>query len=135
MKKLESNVIQNTYFTDITNWVCGCSSFLTSRFFICKHLVQQKGTVPIDFFNQVYRYHQYPFLGTSSTQTSNFESISYNTMNLKLLKTLNLLKMLKLLKILKICKFLKKCAFDLSIQQKKHLKFLKINRTKKILDG
>ncbi|CAG8835668.1 31118_t:CDS:2, partial [Gigaspora margarita] len=52
----------------------------------------EKGTVPIDFFNQVYCYHQYPFLGTSSMQTSNFESISYNTMNSEIIENIEFIE-------------------------------------------
>ncbi|CAG8542548.1 12522_t:CDS:1 [Gigaspora margarita] len=80
-KKLETHIVQNTYFTDVSNWVCGYSSFLTSRFFICKHLVLQKGTVPIKFFDQVHCHHQYPFLSTLDIQvsTSNISQfISHN---------------------------------------------------------
>ncbi|CAG8841235.1 16906_t:CDS:2, partial [Gigaspora margarita] len=78
----------NTYFTDITNW----------------HLVQQKRTVPIDFSIQVHHYHQYLFLGTSSIQTSNFKSISYNTINSEVIENI---ENAKVTKILKICKILK----------------------------
>ena len=39
----------NTYLTDTNNWICACPVFLTSRFFICKHLVLQKGTVNASF--------------------------------------------------------------------------------------
>ncbi|CAG8533650.1 23354_t:CDS:2, partial [Gigaspora rosea] len=60
----------NTYFTDVSNWVCGCSSFLTSCFFICKHLVLQKRTVPIKFFDQVHCHYQYPFLSTLDIQVN-----------------------------------------------------------------
>ena len=30
------------YITDMHNWICGCQYLLTSRFFLCKHLVKQK---------------------------------------------------------------------------------------------
>ena len=63
-KKLSIQTINNnTYLTDVNNWICGCPAFLTSRFFICKHLIKCKGVVPIEFFDQVYRHCQYPFLG------------------------------------------------------------------------
>ncbi|CAG8578680.1 5605_t:CDS:2, partial [Scutellospora calospora] len=53
-KKLKSSTIHNdnTYLTSLSNWVCGCPYFATSRFFICKHLVQQKGIVDAQFFDQ-----------------------------------------------------------------------------------
>ncbi|CAG8489830.1 1527_t:CDS:2, partial [Scutellospora calospora] len=43
-------------------WICGCPYYLTSRFGICKHLVQQKGAVTSDFFDRIKRNHQLPFL-------------------------------------------------------------------------
>jgi len=36
-----------------------------NTYLICKHLVQGKGDVDIQFFDQVCRWHQYPFLGIS----------------------------------------------------------------------
>lgn len=41
------------YITDMCNWICGCRYFLTSRFFLCKHLVKQKGEVNMNFFDVV----------------------------------------------------------------------------------
>src|SRR5436190_14791083 len=50
------------YITDTHNWVCGCRYFLTSRFFLCKHLVKQKGEVNLKFFDIVTRNNSYPFI-------------------------------------------------------------------------
>ncbi|CAB4392902.1 unnamed protein product [Rhizophagus irregularis] len=79
-KELSSRVLNNNlYLTDINNWFCGCPSFLTSRFLICKHLIQQKGIVDTLFFDMVYRHHQYPFINTISSQIIDFErSNSHN---------------------------------------------------------
>ncbi|RHZ75509.1 hypothetical protein Glove_213g137 [Diversispora epigaea] len=61
-----------------------CSFFFTNCFFICKHLVQQKGIVDVPFFDQIHRCYEYPFLNTlfqinNSNQflqiTSNIETI------------------------------------------------------------
>ncbi len=73
-KILAKRTINNVYLTDISNWICGCPAFFTNRFLICKHLIQQKGKVDIEFFNQIYRHHQYPFLGNLPTYINNFES-------------------------------------------------------------
>ena len=54
--------INNTYATNVSQWVCGCPYYLTSRFNICKHLVHQKGSVTPEFFNNVKRNSQPPFL-------------------------------------------------------------------------
>ncbi|CAB4433197.1 unnamed protein product [Rhizophagus irregularis] len=68
-KELSKRTINhNTYSMDINNWVCGCFAFLTSHFFICKHLVQQKEAVDNQFFDNVHRHHQYPFIDTSFSQ-------------------------------------------------------------------
>ena len=61
-KELSTQTINNSHLTDINNWICGCPYFLKSCFLICKHLVQQKGIVDIQFFNQIYQHNQYPFL-------------------------------------------------------------------------
>ncbi|GET64849.1 ATP-dependent DNA helicase PIF1 [Rhizophagus irregularis DAOM 181602=DAOM 197198] len=79
-KELSSRVLNNNlYLTDINNCFCGCPSFLTSRFLICKHLIQQKGIVDTLFFDMVYRHHQYLFINTISSQIIDFErSNSHN---------------------------------------------------------
>ncbi|CAG8436323.1 3850_t:CDS:2, partial [Scutellospora calospora] len=65
-KRLTKKVIKEDsdklYITDIERWICSCPYYLTNRFFICKHLVQKKGTVSSQFFDQVKRSNQYPFL-------------------------------------------------------------------------
>jgi len=37
---LSKKEIKENYITNTTTWTCSCLSFLLSRFFICKHLVQ-----------------------------------------------------------------------------------------------
>ena len=73
-KELSKQILNNTYSFDINNWVCGCPAFLTSRFFICKHLVQGRGDVDIQFFDQVHRHHQCPFLSISPMSINNFRN-------------------------------------------------------------
>jgi hypothetical protein len=70
-KVLSKKTLNNTYPTDINNWICGCPAFLTSQFFICKHLIQEKGDVDIQFFDEVRRHHQYPFLSILSVSINN----------------------------------------------------------------
>ncbi|CAG8560412.1 3543_t:CDS:1, partial [Paraglomus occultum] len=66
-KKLSDQPINHTYMTDLERWICGCPYYLTSRFNICKHLIHQKGRVPPEFFNQVKRNWQPPFLMETDT--------------------------------------------------------------------
>jgi hypothetical protein len=68
------------YITDLDKWICGCMYYLTSRFFICKHLIQQKGETPPEFFNHVKRNNQYPFLENTNDNSSNSNG-SNNTSN------------------------------------------------------
>jgi len=93
-KKLSKRTLNHdTYSTNINNWICGCPAFLTSRFLICKHLIQQKGVVDIQFFNQVHRHHKYPFLSTSSTsliQIDVYEQSIFQTSNLEIIEEENL---------------------------------------------
>ena len=49
------------YNTDPTLWVCGCKSFVLSRFLLCKHLVQSVEAVPATFFQEVSRSRTTPF--------------------------------------------------------------------------
>ena len=72
-KELSTQTINNSYLTDINNWICGCPYFLKSRFLICKHLVQQKGIVDIQFFNQIYQHNQYPFLNSTLMNITDFK--------------------------------------------------------------
>ncbi len=72
-KHLAKQPLNNMYSTDILHWICGCSAFLTSRFLICKHLVQQKGDIDIQFFDQVHRHHQYPFINIALMDVDNFK--------------------------------------------------------------
>ena len=61
-KKLSKQPINNTYITNVDQWICGCSYYLTSRFNICKHLVHQRGSVTPEFFNHIKRNWWPPFL-------------------------------------------------------------------------
>jgi len=78
-KDLAGRTLNNTYLTDTTRWICGCPDFFTSRFLICKHLVQQKGVVDAQFFDQVHRHHHYPFLDTLSLLIENFRPSTTST--------------------------------------------------------
>src|SRR5947199_2979976 len=75
-KPLTKRPPNNTYLTDTTRWICGCPAFFTSRFLICKHLVQQKGIVDIQFFDQVHRHYKYPFVDISLSQVINFRQFT-----------------------------------------------------------
>ncbi|RHZ52159.1 hypothetical protein Glove_464g61 [Diversispora epigaea] len=75
---------EDKYLTNTLYWICSCSFFFTNHFFICKHLVQQKGIVDVPFFDQIHHCYEYPFLNTlfqinNSNQflqiTSNIETI------------------------------------------------------------
>jgi hypothetical protein len=61
-KMLSTRTINEAYVTNVDMWICGCLYYLTSRFGICKHLVQQKGSVTSEFFDHIKRNHQPPFL-------------------------------------------------------------------------
>jgi hypothetical protein len=63
------------YITDTHNWVCGCRYFLTNHFFLCKHLVKQKGEVNLKFFNTVIRNNSYPFIFGFKESTESFGEI------------------------------------------------------------
>jgi hypothetical protein len=82
-KDLAKRSSNNTYLTDVTRWICGCPAFFTSRFLICKHLVQQKGVVNIRFFDEVHRHHQYPFVDTSLSQVINFRQFTLQLSNIE----------------------------------------------------
>jgi hypothetical protein len=53
--------INPKYRPDIQRWVCTCPYFVTSRFLVCKHLVQSVGPVPATFYLQVRRNRTTPF--------------------------------------------------------------------------
>ncbi|KAF8495679.1 hypothetical protein F5888DRAFT_533135 [Russula emetica] len=54
--------INDAYGPDTKNWICTCPFFVTSRFLICKHLVQRiHRPHPPTFFLQVKRYRSSPF--------------------------------------------------------------------------
>ena len=75
--------INNTYITDIDKWICGCPYYLINRFSLCKHLVQLKGIVPIEFFNHIKRNIQPPFLIYDNLMSlENIENIEPNDQDL-----------------------------------------------------
>jgi hypothetical protein len=53
--------LNEKYRPDAHKWVCTCPSFSTSRFLICKHLVQAVHAVPPYFFLEVKRNRTTPF--------------------------------------------------------------------------
>lgn len=53
--------INPKYRPDVLRWVCTCPYFVTSRFLVCKHLVQAVGPVPALFYLQVKRNRTTPF--------------------------------------------------------------------------
>jgi len=53
--------INDAYRPDAKNWICTCPFFVTSRFLICKHLVQRVHRPPPTFFLEVKRYRSPPF--------------------------------------------------------------------------
>jgi len=85
-KKLSGQPINHTYITNLDQWICGCPYYLTSRFNICKHLIHQKGRVLPEFFNQIKRNWQPPFL--AETVASNDTNI-YITPNIEQLADVN----------------------------------------------
>ena len=61
---LKGRSINRSYITDVEKWICNCPSFLLSRFFLCKHLIQrsQFEITPKFFYHQIQRQGKYPFL-------------------------------------------------------------------------
>lgn len=53
--------INDAYRPKIDKWTCTCPAFLTSRFLICKHLIQLVECVPPVFFLEVKRHRTAPF--------------------------------------------------------------------------
>lgn len=55
------------YHTALMNWTCSCSSFLVSRFLVCKHLIRQANKhlgikkPSLAFYKKLGRYHSRPF--------------------------------------------------------------------------
>lgn len=58
---------EGQYRTSLMNWTCPCSSFLMSRFLVCKHLIRQANqqlniTKPsLAFYKKLRRHHTRPF--------------------------------------------------------------------------
>ncbi|RIB05717.1 hypothetical protein C2G38_2218921 [Gigaspora rosea] len=78
---LSRRPINNTYITNVDQWTCGCLYYLTSRFGICKHLVQQKEPVSSNFFDQIKRNNQPPFLTECDQDLVNVQSITLHNSN------------------------------------------------------
>jgi hypothetical protein len=53
--------LNEKYRPDAHRWVCTCPCFATSRFLICKHLVQAVQSVPLVFFLEAKRNRTTPF--------------------------------------------------------------------------
>ncbi|TFK57940.1 hypothetical protein BDN72DRAFT_736461, partial [Pluteus cervinus] len=64
-RKLEKREItlpvNDAYRPDPAKWICTCPAFVTSRFLICKHLVQLVHRPPPIFFLEVKRHRTLPF--------------------------------------------------------------------------
>ncbi|KAF7305110.1 SWIM-type domain-containing protein [Mycena kentingensis (nom. inval.)] len=56
-----SDRVDDVYRPDAERWVCTCPSYATSRFLVCKHLVQLVQRVPTKFFREVQRRRTIPF--------------------------------------------------------------------------
>ncbi|POG60244.1 hypothetical protein GLOIN_2v1847703 [Rhizophagus irregularis DAOM 181602=DAOM 197198] len=71
-KRLAKHNVSNDfrYITDPDKWICGCLYYLTSHFFICKHLIQQKGEILPKFFDHIKRNNQYPFLENADNRSN-----------------------------------------------------------------
>ncbi|CAG8599879.1 19347_t:CDS:2 [Gigaspora rosea] len=54
--------VNSIHITDSLHWICSCQSFLLSRFYLCKHLVQFYGPIESEFFRKVTRQEYYPLL-------------------------------------------------------------------------
>jgi hypothetical protein len=53
--------LNDAYRPDAKKWLCTCPFFVTSRFLICKHLVQRVHRVDPVFFLKAKRYRSVPF--------------------------------------------------------------------------
>ncbi|CAG8554821.1 9739_t:CDS:2, partial [Scutellospora calospora] len=79
--------------TNTQQWICSCLDFLLSRFFICKHLVQEVEPVPVGFFKKFTEQYDNPFENlpknllltilnkSSNVHTPNQKAISNNNSN------------------------------------------------------
>ncbi|CAB4374030.1 unnamed protein product [Rhizophagus irregularis] len=67
-KRLAKHNVSNDLDPD--KWICGCLYYLTSRFFIYKHLIQQKGEILPKFFDHIKRNNQYPFLENADNRSN-----------------------------------------------------------------
>lgn len=64
-RKLEKTPItmpvNDAYRPNVEKWICTCPFFVTSRFLLCKHLIQSMHRVPPVFFLETQRYREPPF--------------------------------------------------------------------------
>ena len=143
-KILSNRPITNTYITNMDNWICGCPYYLTNCFNLCKHLVQQKGIVTAEFFANIKRNCQPPFLTENNPllcinneqnfhiepyimDESNEDDELFNDLINTTRKALSLLEEQKLAGNIKWCKSVKKSfnsiiklVEDVEHYQKKH---------------
>ncbi|KAF5324409.1 hypothetical protein D9619_011185 [Psilocybe cf. subviscida] len=74
-KKLEKRditlPINDAYRPNVRKWICTCPAFVTSRFLICKHLIQLVDRVPPKFFLEVKRHRSTPFWRHENLKASN----------------------------------------------------------------
>jgi hypothetical protein len=132
-KKLTKQHINHMYGTNVNLWICGCPYYLTSRFNICKHLVYLKGSVTPEFFDNVKRISQPPFLiennpsafienkennnlndnydGDSFTNDELIDDDIFNNLIDTTRKALSIIEKQKLIGNIKWCKAVKK-SFD-----------------------
>jgi len=73
--------INPKYRPDSLKWVCTCPYFVTSRFLVCKHLVQSVGPVPPIFFLEVRRNRTTPFWLHPHLQLGGPQCLSVTTGN------------------------------------------------------
>lgn len=79
-KKLETREItlpiNDAYRPNTTKWTCTCPFFVTSRFLICKHLIQRVHRVPAIFFLEVKRHRSVPFWRHASLKVLDDEDLN-----------------------------------------------------------
>lgn len=68
-RKLKSTPINRTYPISQEKWICGCPAFLTSRFLICKHLVQNSDWIE---YRDLVRSRHPPFISSARTKDRHY---------------------------------------------------------------
>ena len=90
-RKLETREItlpiNDAYRPNGTKWTCTCPFFATSRFLICKHLIQSVHRVPATFFKEVKCHRSVPFWRHASLKDLDDEPSMSNVIRLQLRKT------------------------------------------------